>query len=189
MYQSPNQVTCHTPPHAAGSYAFEVSQNGQDYTTSGHVIRFYHVCNVTSISPISGPSTRAGTNVKVYGDNFVNSTSLLCRFGSTYVPATFVHSSMVYCSAPGEENTLDYIQFEDYYPQIMKGRLVSFEVSNNGHDFTSSGQEFLYLEDLEVTSLSRREGPSIGGTPIFVSGANFGKLGTCSLYCSLNFQV
>ena len=190
MYQSPNQVTCHTPPHAAGSYALEVSQNGQDYTTSGHVIRFYHVCNVTSISPISGPSTRAGTNVKVYGDNFVNSTSLLCRFGSTYVPATFVHSSMIYCSAPGnEENTLDYIQFEDYYPQIMKGRLVSFEVSNNGHDFTSSGQEFLYLEDLEVTSLSRREGPSIGGTPIFVSGANFGKLGTCSLYCSLNFQV
>ena len=64
----------------------------------------------------------------------------------------------------------------DYYPQQMRGSLVSFEVSNNGQDFTSNGHEFLYLEDIEISHLSRREGPSHGGTPVYISGSNFGKL-------------
>jgi len=179
-YQSPTQVTCVTPSHASGSYALEVAQNGQDYTTTGHVIRFYHPCNVSSISPISGPSIRAGTNVKVYGENFINSTSLQCRFGEQRTPATFIHSSTIYCSSPPiPSEALEYMQFEHYYPQTMKGRLVSLEVSNNGQDFTSSGQEFLYLEDIEVSRISRTEGTSLGGTPVFISGANFGKKCCC----------
>lgn len=58
----------------------------------------------------------------------------------------------------------------------MRGRLVSFEVSNNGQDFTSGGHEFLYMEDIQALNMSRREGPSNGGgTPVILSGENFGK--------------
>lgn len=175
-FHSPNQVSCTSPPHASGTYSLEVTQNGQDYTRSGQVFRFYQPCNISSISPISGPSKRAGTNVKVYGENFVNTTSLKCRFGSIDVPVTFVRSSEILCSSPPiGDDELEYImQMVDYYPQRMRGRLVSFEVSNNGQDFTSSGHEFLYLADIEASRISRHEGPSHGGTPVFVSGFNFG---------------
>ena len=175
-YHSVSHVTCMTPPHASGSYAVEVTQNGQDYTQSGHVIRFYQACKVNRIVPLCGPAMKAGTNVHVFGEKFVNSTSLHCRFDAISVPATYVNSSTIYCSAPPvPTETLESMQIERYYPQTMKGRLVQFEVSNNGQDFTSSGLEFLFLKDIEVTSISRKEGPSLGDTPIFISGTNFGK--------------
>jgi len=178
-FQSPRQVSCTTPPHASGSYSLEITQNGQDYTESGRVFRFHHICNVHGINPISGPSKRAGTNVKVYGDNFVNYTSLQCRFGLTVVPATFVDSSEILCSSPPiDDDELEYMQMAAYYPQLMRGGLVSFEVSNNGQDFTSSSFQFLYLEDIKPFHLSRREGPGRGGTPVYISGSNFGKLVT-----------
>ncbi|KAL7542925.1 hypothetical protein ACHAXR_012222, partial [Thalassiosira sp. AJA248-18] len=173
-FRSPTQVSCITPPHASGTYSLEVTQNGQDYTKSGYVFRFYHLCNIHSISPLSGPSTRAGTNVKAHGENFVNTTSLRCRFGSIVVPATFSHSSEIHCSSPPiDSDALEYMQTTVYYPQKMKGSLVSFEVSNNGQDFTSSGHEFLYLEDIKMSRISRKEGPSRGDTPVYISGSNF----------------
>ncbi|KAL9188330.1 hypothetical protein ACHAXT_006708 [Thalassiosira profunda] len=55
----------------------------------------------------------------------------------------------------------------------MRGRLVPFEVSNNGQDFTSSGTEFLYLQDIEASRISRKGGPSHGGTPVYISGSHF----------------
>jgi hypothetical protein len=179
LFIGPSQISCTTPPHAAGKYSLEVTQNGQDYTKSGHVFRYYHPCKVINISPTSGPSKKAGTNVKVYGENFVNSSSLQCRFGLLTVPATFVRSSEIFCSAPPiEDGALEYTQPSGYYPQRMRGRLVSFEVSNNGQDFTAGGHEFLYMEDIKALHMSRREGPSHGGgTPVILSGKNFGKLG------------
>lgn len=174
-FQSSTQVSCTTPPHASGAYSLEITQNGQDYTNTGLVFRFYHPCNINRISPKSGPSKRAGTNVIVYGENFVNATSLKCRFGSISVPAIFITSSEVHCSSPPYEEELGFMQILDYYPQQMKGKLVSFDVSNNGQDFTQNGHEFLYLEDIQASHISRNEGPSKGGTPIFISGSNFGK--------------
>ncbi|KAL7555003.1 hypothetical protein ACHAWF_018580 [Thalassiosira exigua] len=173
-FRSPSQISCVTPPHSAGAYSLEVTQNGQDYTRIGHAFRFYHSCLVHRISPMSGPSRRAGTVVTVYGEDFVNATSLRCRFGTQVVPATFLRSSEIRCSSPPiESGALEYMQMTGYYAQEMKGRLLSFEVSNNGQDFTSSGQQFMYLEDIEAFNLSRTEGPSSGGTPVFLSGSNF----------------
>ena len=92
-----------------------------------------------------------------------------------------LHSSEVHCSAPPtKSDSLEDMQMADYYPQQMRGRLVSFEVSNNGQDYTSSNHEFLYLKDIEASRLSRSGGPSHGGTPVYISGSNFGELVICA---------
>ncbi len=60
----------------------------------------------------------------------------------------------------------------------MKGYLVSFKVSNNGQDFTAGVHKFLYMVDIKALQMSQKEGPSHGGgTPVILSGKNFGKLG------------
>ena len=175
IFLSPNQIECITPPHAAGTYSLEVTQNGQDFTKSGHIFRYQLPHKIIHISPASGPSKRAGTNVKVIGENFINSSSLQCRFGLMTVPATFVSSFEIFCAAPPiDDKALEYIQVPGYYPQRMRGSLVSFAVTNNGQDFISSAQEFFYTQDIKALHLSRKDGPSRGGgTPVILSGENF----------------
>lgn len=186
------QITCRTPTHAAGAYSIEVTQNGQDYTQYGRVFRFYHESIIHRIQPAFGPANQAGTNVKVCGESFINSTSfLLCRFGTVVVPATFVDSTEIRCSSPPvdasslswlalpdqrHDGTLDPIfPWSHQYPRYS-GSLVSFEITNNGQDYTASGVNFLYQRDVAILKASRVRGPSSGGTPIFISGSNFGKL-------------
>ena len=183
-------IRCKTPALATGRYALEITLNRQDYTKSGQVFRFYHDYNIHAISPASGPSQTAGTNVKVYGENFVNSTSLLCRFGLVAVPATFISSSEIRCSTPPvEKEALSWLvlpdknknetlselnPFSHVYPRYL-GKWVDFEVTGNGQDYTECGLKFLYQNDIGTSRLSRVEGPSNGGTPIFISGSSFGK--------------
>ena len=121
----------------------------------------------------------------------MNATSLVCRFGSKVVPAMFHSSSEIHCpSPPIKDSDLSWIDLstqmhngtsaENLFPSSHShpkylGKLVSFEVSNNGHDFTTAGFSFLYQKDIQVHNLSREGGPSSGETPIFIGGSHFGK--------------
>jgi hypothetical protein len=176
LFYSPNLISCNPPLHASGTYALEVTQNGQDFTTSGHTFRYYHTCSVGSISPMSGPARKSGTNIKVVGENFVNTTHLQCRFGLASVPATFVRSTEIFCSSPPiESSSLSFVHFPGYYPQLMRGKIVSLEVSSNGQDFTSNGVQFLYLEDIEKPYVAMSELQIfVTGTPVIIRGNNFG---------------
>lgn len=50
---------------------------------------------------MSGPAEAAGTSVTFYGRNFVNTTTLACRFGrAPPVPATFVSPNELFCESP-----------------------------------------------------------------------------------------
>lgn len=188
VLHSPKQISCHAPMHASGTYSLEVTQNGQDFTKSWHTFRYFHSCTVSSISPMSGPARRAGTNVKVTGENFVNSTDLQCRFGVSIVPATFFRSTEISCSSPPiESSSLTFVHLAGYYPQSLSGHLVSLEVSNNGQDFTPTGRQFLYMEDIEEPHVAMRELHIFGvGTPTIIRGNNFGEFAAnlTVLYCS-----
>ncbi len=178
VFYSPNHISCNAPLHASGTYALEVTQNGQDFTTSGYTFRYYHTCSVGSISPMSGPARKSGTNIKVLGENFVNTTHLQCRFGLAIVPATFVRSTEIFCSSPPvKSSSLAFVHLPGYYSQLMKGKIVSLEVSSNGQDFTSDGVQFLYLEDIEKPYIAMSELQIFAtGTPVIIRGNNFGKL-------------
>jgi hypothetical protein len=190
MLVNAQEVSCKTPQHAAGAYSVSVTNNGQEFSGSSS-FDFHNVLRVDGINPTSGPSRTAGTNVRVYGMNFVNATSLVCRFGSKVVPAMFSSSSEIHClSPPIKDSDLSWIDLstqmhngtsaENLFPSSHShpkylGKLVSFEVSNNGHDFTTAGFSFLYQKDIQVHTLSREGGPSSGETPIFIGGSHFGK--------------
>lgn len=200
-FVSPNQISCFTPSHEVGTHALEVSQNGQDFTRWGYPFSFYHASRVDSIHPTYGPARQAGTKVIVRGENFVNSTALRCRFDSVVVPAVFISSSEVHCHTPPikdadqswlllpdqRHQTLDQLFPSSHaYPSYF-GRLASFELTNNGQDYTDSGLMFLYQDDIKVLATSHSRGQSNGGTPIFISGSNF--VNSTTLSCRFGKQA
>ncbi len=201
LFINPRKLSCTTPQHAAGVYSISVTQNGQDFEELRSSFHFFNVLRVDGINTVSGPSRIAGTKVRAFGGNFINTTSLLCRFGSVVVPAVFYHSSEIQClSPPINDAELSWINLPDqrhngsssdelfpsshFHPQYF-GKLVSFEVTNNGHDFTNAGFSFMYQKDIQVHALSHEGGPSRGGTPVFIGGSHFGKISlliVCAMY-------
>ena len=82
--------------------------------------------SVSAIWPRSGV-TAGGTNVLVYGSNFVNSVYLRCKFGTSAATAgVWQSASVVQCVSPAGTGS------------------GALEVSNNNVDFTAAGLQFVY---------------------------------------------
>jgi hypothetical protein len=100
FYLNEGELSCYAPPHPAGTYPLEISINDQDYTSLRYPFFYYKDPELRRISPVAGPSDSAGTNVNVYGEGFVNSTFLTCRFGYTRTKGIFVSSNYIICPSP-----------------------------------------------------------------------------------------
>ena len=96
------------------------------------------------------------TVVTMTGSNFVNSTTLLCRFGQESVTAFFVSPTVITCKTPPHE----------------EGAVEVF-VTTNGQDFTTVGPMFKFRSALTVTSVLPLSGPHHGGTRLSIFGSNF----------------
>ena len=101
---------------ASQATAVKVSLNGgADLSPGGPQFRFLRPVVVSGVRPDRGLG-RGGTRVVVSGAHFTNETSLRCRFGSTYAPATFLSSEAVACLSPpheaqsGEVQRLELVQ-------------------------------------------------------------------------------
>jgi hypothetical protein len=189
------EMNCFAPMHDPGQYALEVSLNDQDYTDQRFPFLYYDDPAMARLAPVSGPAVAAGTPVTIYGNGFVNTSLLTCRFGRTVVPASFRSSSEILCHTPPlhpdsggltwtalseqrnrhpDPRTGSRLLFPEahFYPLYLC-RLVSVEISNNGQDYTDSGITFLYQGDARVQAVSPNEGTDVGNTGIFVLGENF----------------
>eukprot|EP00941_MAST-03F_sp_MAST-3F-sp1_P003443 g3443.t1 len=200
LYITQGEIICESPIHSPGYFNLEITNNGQDYTLNEMPYWFYEDIKLERITPVSGPATAAGTKVTVYGRNFVNSTSLACRFGNYEVPGEFISNKEVNCYTPQSDTGLSWkdisvqanrhvdpfhgsrLLFPDahYFP-IYLSKLVSVEMSNNGHSFTDSGITFLYQKDAKVEKVTPLSGQDTGVTPVFVKGNYF--VNTTSLRC------
>lgn len=69
-----------------------------------------------------------GSDITVTGTNFVQSSNLQCKFGSTEVAATYVTGSLARCVTPAAATATS----------------VTVEVSNNNQDYTASGIAYTY---------------------------------------------
>ena len=185
-------IECMAPEHPVGNYALEISLNGYDFTEKGFPFSFYQKHEVLSIYPVSGPATLSGTEVLVKGTHFVNSSSLICRFGNVEVPAYFYSTNEVRCCTPSiiREDELEWISLHNhlirfdsntnerlfpkahFYPLYLS-KLVDVEISVNSQDFSQSGLKFLYQSDISIRYVGSSEGPLSGGTPVFVRGTGF----------------
>ena len=185
-------LVCIAPPMRQGEYPVEVTNNDQDYTNLKVSFMYYTAPVMTTMEPIAGPATLAGTRVRITGAGFMNTTLLSCKFGDTAVPAVFVSSTTIFCETPSPTEGLFYQSLtwqenlvvdpstgskmlfptSNLYPWFYSV-LVDVDVTNNGQDYTSSGLRFLYQEDAHVTDLAPKSGHDVGTTPIFVVGRHF----------------
>uniref|UniRef100_A0A7S2LSA9 IPT/TIG domain-containing protein n=1 Tax=Leptocylindrus danicus TaxID=163516 RepID=A0A7S2LSA9_9STRA len=206
VFISEQEIACKSPPNRPGIQPFDIAMNGNDFTSIAHPFRYHDEIRIVEITPKSGPALAAGTVVHVRGENFQNSTSTLCRFGLSEVPAIFIDHQQLHChSPPIDEDDLRWLALSEqyvcrtdaceenllfpgsyHYPQY-RGKIVEIEVTNNGQDFTDSGFSFLYQYDVKVKSVHNSAGPSTGGTPIFVTGENF--VNNTSISCRVGQQI
>jgi hypothetical protein len=88
-----------------------------------------------------------GGSIDVYGEGYLNLTTLSCSFDSLIVSATYINSSLIRCMSP-----------------VMKYPTgVSLKVANNGVDFADSSKSLTYYMKV-LPSI----GPNVGRTLVSI---------------------
>eukprot|EP00644_Phytophthora_capsici_P005984 jgi/Phyca11/98430/e_gw1.2.43.1 len=147
--------------------AVEVSSNGQDYSTSGMVYHYTPAPNVLSLEPNHGP-LQGGTEVVVTGINFLNSSSLRCKFGeSVTAAAAFLDSKHFTCISPSG------FKEGDVYVEIANHGLFGKTLATSM--FTNSKKVFTYDSELEIHSVFPSLGPTTGNFSVQITGGKFRK--------------
>ena len=166
IWISPEEIWCTSPAGYEGLAELEVSNNNADFSAQGNKFEYYTRTTVVRVAPSSGVNS-GNTEVTVFGTNFVNSSSLVCRFGIAVVPVLkFISPSRLVC------NTVPYESVQ-----------VSLEISNNKRDFTVNGVQFLYTELPVIRNILPSSGPTKGQTIVTLVGDHFGN--STDLRCKL----
>eukprot|EP00750_Incisomonas_marina_P013799 INCI17542.1.p1 GENE.INCI17542.1~~INCI17542.1.p1 ORF type:complete len:3776 (-),score=497.18 INCI17542.1:2420-13582(-) len=202
------EIRCQTPTgtDVPGYYPIEVSNNGQDFTQYGFPFYFYPDAALERITPVSGPALVAGTEVVVFGRNFVNSSYLTCRFDALMTPAIYLSDTKIVCPTPVMQYGLDWLDLSQVsnrepnpftksrklYPTAHPypfywSKNVPVETSNNAQDFTNSGIHFLFQQDAEVTDVYPKNGRDTATTPLFVQGKGF--VNSTQLTCRIGHSI
>jgi hypothetical protein len=109
---------------------------------------------VTSISPTSGPLAGA-TSVTITGTNLTGATAV--TFGATAATSFTVNSATsITATSPAGTGTVDI-------------RVTTV----GGTSATSASDQFTYIAQPAVTSISPTSGPVAGGTSVIITGTNF----------------
>ena len=166
--QTSSIMYCLAPVMSVGSVFVEASNNNFDFSTNLVPFTYYSPESVVSILPTSGP-VAGGSVVTVTGTNFTASGTLVCRFGSTRVTATWSSATRLRCDSPASA-----------------AGPVQLAVSNNNQDFSTTSSTFTYYANPTVTSLAPTAGPVLGGSAVVVSGTNFV---SGNLFCKFGAQV
>ena len=151
------EMTCITPSIGSAQVVnVEVSNNLEWFTRQKVAFSYEPMESVSAVSPSLG-TLLGGTVVTVYGQDFIDSELLFCRFGSNTVSATYLSAERINCIAP----------------QSITAEMVTVEVSNNGQDFTANGVLFQYHLHPVITEIVPSSGPIGGGTLLEIHGENF----------------
>ena len=160
QYFSATEIRCVTPRHIPATVIVEVSNNGVDWTASGQEFTFQADPSVVSIHPSHGPE-RGMTLVTVYGNHFVNSPGLRCRFDtlSTKVHRFISHNEII-CFAPDSR-------------RMGRPGSAALEITNNNQTYTSNVVRFTFDAQTMVSVLSPQSGPSSGQSRVIIYGYGF----------------
>jgi len=154
------------PAQMPGEITLTLSTLSTQSKSSNSLAFVYHeLVTVATLTPtkIEG---RGGTVVDVVGTNFINTSSLACRFGTfTQVYATFISTSRLRCTSPHVDvNTLTN-------GRDITNLKVNVYVTTNGVEwFQGPDIVVAYQHDTsELLSLVPSRGPSSGGTLIVLT--------------------
>ena len=169
---SSTTLLCYAPKNKVGWVNLSISINGgADWTPSGHVIFEYLTApSIRSFQPTSG-SFRGGTLVRVMGNNFHPSSSLMCKFGNLNASKSiWISETRVDCETPSH----------------VPGS-VPVQITNNQKDYYVSTAFFKFIGNPRTLAITPSTGPSTGGTKVLVSGVNF--ISSESNYCKFGDYI
>jgi hypothetical protein len=149
---------------SGGDVNVTVSMNGQDYSSPPTVFHYINVAEISKLIPSHGP-LNGNTEVLIWGNNFVNTPTLSCRFGTAgggiVNAAYFFNSSALICISP---------------PQIFAG-LVAVTISNNGvfkkGEMSVSNVNYTYDSRVSINSIFPALGAVSGNFSVMVRGGPF----------------
>lgn len=149
-----------------------------NHSTTSLYFEYHGDVNIHRINPANGPAS-GGTVVRIYGSGFLDLPGVACRFGIGETTSaqvvngwTLVCSSSSLASAIGSTTDAEYMT---YMERSRAEKTVPVRVTMNGVDFlprTYAG-EFLYDEDINISSLVPNKGPRTGGARVIVYGSGF----------------
>lgn len=129
-------VLCKTPQHRPGRVMVQVANNGVDFSSTSAEYLYVKETSVQEVRPTEVLET-GQVPVLVKGSNFLNTTTLACRFGAVSVRASFLTPWLVTCTAPSHSAQ----------PRLQRRfGLFPVEVSVNGLDYTDSGKMIEYIQ-------------------------------------------
>lgn len=133
---SSTKLLCRTPPHRPGLVEIRVANNGADFSLTASEFLYIDDPSLEGVRPAQVLET-GQVPVMLKGSNFMNTTTLACRFGSVVVRASFISHWLVVCMAPSHSAQLR-----------LQRKLGNFsvELSFNGLDYTDSGQTIEYIQ-------------------------------------------
>ena len=149
-------LVCHVPPQLPGTIPVDITFNGRDVTGTSSLLTFVQKPVVDSVYPSFGPVS-GNTVVHIYGSG-LSVSGLMCQFGNAISTMAVFSDSHVSCVTPQQS--------------AVSVAVLSFSV--NGEQFSSTGFVFRYVAEPILWSLSPALGPEIGGTRVYLQGANLG---------------
>lgn len=158
-------VQCRTPPSPGlmvGTVWMSLTQGGIT-VAEGAEFMFVEPPVVRTIHP--GTSyTQGGERLFVFGENFVSSKDLACKFVNTInhesviVSAQFISRVKISCITPVWRMT------------ASDGFRASVHVTTNGIDFTEGHPQLIFQPETILSTVMPSAGPPTGGTVVTVSG-------------------
>jgi len=153
---SNTQITATSPAAVAATYDITVTNpGGASATSAADQFTYVPAPTVTSISPNAGPAT-GGTIITITGTNFTGATAV--NFGGTAATSFTVNSSTSITATS---------------PATSAGTVDVRVATVGGFSATSAADQFTFVAAPVVTSISPTAGPTVGGTSVTITGANF----------------
>ena len=144
---SSGEIHCRSPPHAEGHAAFEVTNNRQQFSTSGQLYE-YQTYVLQRLEPLSGP-VLGGTRMHLELNALPGLTDLHCSFGGQLSAASAIARDSVVCTSPPDD--------------LTTGRSVHVSLTSAGAWLTSSAS-FVYRPEIDVVHVYPPFGPAAGTT-------------------------
>ncbi|RYG66994.1 hypothetical protein EON64_08455, partial [archaeon] len=130
---------CLSPTTFPGHMPVRFSVDGQTFVDYNISYYSYPLPSITNMLPKRG-SCVGGTNVTVFGSNFLKSTKLSCKFGEQVVAAHFINRTAVSCFTPKVE--------------VAGNATVAVSFNNQDYHMQRRGGVFAFVESQQLGSIS-----------------------------------
>lgn len=159
-------VLCKAPRHRPGLVTVHVANNGVEFSSTSAEYLYVDENSVKEVQPAEVLET-GQVPVLVRGSNFLNTSTLACRFGAVSVRASFLAPWLVACTAPSHSAQPRLQREVGFFP---------VEVSVNGLDYTDSGVMIEYIQATSEGHFEQDWVPTASPNGTFCTGlgnANF----------------